>query len=347
MTMMQEKKRALGRGLESLIPAGRPAAGPAAAKESGETVQELALEAIEPNPYQPRRHLDEYALAELAASIRAQGVLQPIVVRYISPELPHPVSPTAGETRVGHPVGGQLSGSREHPHPVSPTAGETRVGHPAPQSQAKYQLIAGERRWLASKKAGKATIPALVRQVTNEEAMLLALIENIQREDLQPMELAHAFQQLSRQFGLTQEEMAARTGKDRASVSNYLRMLKLPEEVQAAIGRGELSFGHAKELMSLEDPVVLSAAAQKMVKEHMSVRQAELLVNELVYLGPMAGKKQQKPPRPEDPNVRAARMELEGRLGCRVKIFDHQGRGKVVIEYKSLEDFDRIVEALK
>jgi len=318
--MMQEKKRALGRGLESLIPAGRPAAGPAAAKEGGETVQELALEAIEPNPYQPRRHLDEYALAELAASIRAQGVLQPIVVRYISPE---------------------------HPHPVSPTAGETRVGHPAPQSQAKYQLIAGERRWLASKEAGKATIPALVRQVSNEQAMLLALIENIQREDLEPMELAHAFQQLSRQFGLTQEQMAARTGKDRASVSNYLRMLKLPEEVQAAIGRGELSFGHAKELMSLEDPVVLSAAAQKMVKEHMSVRQAELLVNELVYLGPMAGKKQQKPPRPEDPNVRAARMELEGRLGCRVKIFDHQGRGKVVIEYKSLEDFDRIVEALK
>jgi len=336
--MTQEKKRALGRGLESLIPAGRagtaaPAA-PAAAKESGETVQELPLEAIEPNPYQPRRRLDEYAMGELAASIRAQGVLQPIVVRYISTEHPHPVPPTPGETRVGQPA--------EHPHPT-----KTALGGAPAQGQVRYQLIAGERRWLASKRAGKATIPAIVRQVSNQQAMLLALIENIQREDLAPMELAYAFQQLSRQFGLTQEEMAGRTGKDRTSVSNYLRLLKLPGEVQEAMVRGELSFGHAKELMSLEDPLVLSAAAQKMMKEHMSVRQAELLVNHLVYMGPMAGKKQEKPPRPEDPNVRAARIELEGRLGCRVKILDHNGKGKVVIEYKSLEDFDRIVELLK
>ncbi len=344
--MIQEKKKALGRGLESLIPAARGAAPAAAAKESGEAVHELPLEAIEPSPYQPRRHIDEHTMAELAASIQSQGVLQPIVVRYISPDGRRPTAD------------GQLSASPdEHPHPAAPTPGAARVGQPAdghgPETRAtqatqvRYQLIAGERRWLASKRAGKTTIPAIVRQVSNEQAMLLALIENIQREDLDAMELAHAFELLSRQFGLTQEQMAARTGKDRASIANYLRLLKLPQEVQGALARGELTFGHAKELMSLEDAGLQTATAQKILKDNLSVRQTELLVNHLIYMGPLAGKKQEKPRPPEDPNVRAARIELEGRLGCRVKILDHQGKGKVVIEYKSLEDFDRIIEALK
>jgi ParB family chromosome partitioning protein len=172
----------------------------------------------------------------------------------------------------------------------------------------------------------------------------MALIENLQREDLDCMEMAFAFDRLSRDFGLTQEEMSKRTGKDRASIGNLLRLLKMPPEVRSALARHELSFGHAKELMAIEDPGVLVSAAQKVMRDNLSVRQTEELVNHLVWIG--SGEQPKKFPKVEDPNVKAARVNLEARLGCRVKILDHSGKGKVVIEYKSLEDFDRIVEAL-
>jgi ParB family chromosome partitioning protein len=189
-------------------------------------------------------------------------------------------------------------------------------------------------------------VPAIVRQVSNEQAMELALIENLQREDLDCLEMAFAFERLSREFGLTQEQMAQRTGMDRANIGNYLRLLKLPAEVRTALAQHELSFGHAKELMSIEDPEILVMAARKVIKESLSVRATELLVNHLIYLGPMVGKKQEKPARVVDPNVKAAEQELERSLGCRVKINDHHGKGKIVIQYSSLEDFDRVVEAL-
>ena len=190
-------------------------------------------------------------------------------------------------------------------------------------------------------------MPAIVRQVSNEQAMEMALIENLQREDLDCLEMAYAFERLSHEFALTQEEMSKRTGKDRGTIANLLRLLKLPPEIRTALARHELSFGHAKELMSIDDPTVMTAAAQKVIREHMSVRQTELLVNHLVYLGPASEKEwKESKKQAEDPNVRAARMELESRLGCRVKIQDKGGKGKVVIEYKTLEDFDRIVEAL-
>ncbi len=346
--MIQEKKRVLGRGLESLIPAARTAAPPAphahegerAPTNGGEAVHEVLLEEIERSPYQPRRQQDEAALEELAQSIRAQGVLQPIVLRYIPQEADGRRSTVDG--------GSGAAVDREHPHPMSPDAGEIRVGQPA---AVKYQLIAGERRWLASKRAGLKTVPAIVRQVSNQQAMEMALIENLQREDLDCLEMAYAFERLSREFHLTQEEMAKRTGKDRGTISNLMRLLKLPPEVRASLAKRELSFGHAKELMSIDDPTVMTAAAQRVVREGMSVRQTELLVNHLVYLGPVSEKEWQERQRKlkehnEDPNVRAARMELEQRLGCRVKIHDKSGKGRVVIEYKSLEDFDRIVEAL-
>ena len=215
------------------------------------------------------------------------------------------------------------------------------------QGQVKFQLIAGERRWLASKRAGRATVPAIVRQVSNQQAMEMALIENLQREDLDCMEMASAFDRLGREFGLTQDEMSKRTGKDRTTVSNLLRLLKLPPEVRTSLAHHDLSFGHAKSLMSLEDATVLSAAAQKVVRDGLSVRQTEELVSHLVWLGPVGDKEsKERQQKAEDPNVRAARMDLEQRLGCRVKIQDKNGKGKVVIEYKSLEDFDRIVEAL-
>ncbi len=335
--MIQEKKRVLGRGLESLIPAARrtlePENIPSPAKtgpgsQPSEVVQEIALEEIVASPYQPRRHEREAAaLEELAQSIRAQGVLQPIVLRYIAAN---------GGNGAAEPTAGQ------------PHASSTGLGGPPTGGAAavKYQLIAGERRWLASKMAGRTTVPAIVRQASNEQAMEMALIENLQREDLDCLEMALAFERLSTEFKLTQEEMAKRTGKDRGTIANLLRLLKLPPEVRAALAKRELSFGHAKELMSLEDATVINAAAQKVIRESLSVRQTEELVNHLIWLGPGKDKKAEKKAPPEDPNVRAARMELESRLGCRVKIVDHSGKGKVVIEYKSLEDFDRIVEAL-
>ena len=190
-------------------------------------------------------------------------------------------------------------------------------------------------------------MPAIVRQVSNQQAMEMALIENLQREDLDCMEMAFAFDRLGRDFGLTQDEMSKRTGKDRTTVSHLLRLLKLPPEVRTSLSKHDLTFSHAKSLMSLEDATVLSAAAQKVVREGLSVRQTEELVNHLVWLGPVSEKEnRERHKQAEDPNVRAARIELEQRLGCRVKIHDKNGKGKVVIEYKTLEDFDRIVEAL-
>ena len=351
--------------MESLIPAARTpvapmvtATAPASGADAmpGAKVQEIRLEEIERSPYQPRRRQDEAALEELAQSIRAQGVLQPIVVRYIAEaggrrttsEQPHP-----SKTGLGGPPtvdGGNgaavVEGHTEHEQAVdgrrSMVDGATLPA--SAQPKIKYQIIAGERRWLASKRAGRETVPAMVRQVSNEQAMEMALIENLQREDLDCMEMAFAFDRLGRDFGLTQEEMSKRTGKDRATIGNLLRLLKMPAEVRSALARHELSFGHAKELLGIEDPDVQVTAAQKVMRDSLSVRQTELLVNHLIWIN--SGEKPRKMPPPEDPNVKAARLNLEGRLGCRVKILDKQGKGKVVIEYKSLEDFDRIVEAL-
>ena len=191
------KRRALGKGLESLLPSipkttdhAQPAA---PAQETGKP-RELSVDAIDRNPYQTRTRFDEVQLAELAASITATGVVQPILVR--------------------------------------------------PLANGRFQLIAGERRWLASKRAGKDTIPAILRQVSDEQAMEMTIVENLQRTDLNPMEQARAFERLSQEFKLTQEQMAQRTGKDRASVANFLRLLRLPIEVQ---GRSE---EHTSELQS-------------------------------------------------------------------------------------------------
>ena len=302
---MDDKKRVLGRGLETLIPAARaavPMAAPpppavAPPPPAGDAVRQVALEEIEPNPYQTRSRVDEQGLEEMAASIRAHGVLQPIVLRYKSP---------------------------------------------APESGPRYQLIAGERRWLASQRAGRATVPAIVRQVSNQQAMELTIIENLQREDLNPMEQAQAFDRLGREFGLTQEQIAQKTGKDRSSIANYLRLLRLPPEVQALIGKAELSFGHAKALLALEAPESVIRLANKIVAEALSVRAAEALVQQMLHPVP----KPEKPPRVLDPNVKEMERELERVLGVKVQIQDHKGKGKILIEYHSLEDFDRVLDQL-
>src|SRR5271157_2331485 len=292
-----DKRKVLGRGLDTLLPSRHaPTAAPQqAVAHQGEAIHQLAIELIDRNPYQTRTHVDESALRELADSIKATGVLQPITVRAIP--------------------GG------------------------------RYQLITGERRWLASQRAGKATVPSIVRQVSNEQAMEMTIIENLQREDLNPVEQARAFDRLGREFGLTQEQISQRTGKERSSVANFLRLLRLPEPVQAWVAGGHLSFGHAKALLSLDTPEAMTTVANRVLEKSLSVRQTEEAVNN--WIRPTQ-KEMVKELRElvVDPNVREAQRELERALGVRVKITDRKGKGKILLEYSSLEDFDRILSAL-
>jgi ParB family transcriptional regulator, chromosome partitioning protein len=204
----------------------------------------------------------------------------------------------------------------------------------------------GERRLLASKKAGKETIPAFLRQVSDEQAMEITIVENLQRTDLNPIEQARAYDRLGREFKLTQEQMAQRTGKDRASVANFLRLLRLPVEVQAKVEGGELSFGHARALLPLEDPESILKAAQKVMALSMSVRQTESYVQNLV--NPEKRKAaEEKVKEPLDPNVREARDLLQRALGLKVTIEDRKGKGRVIIEYSSLSDFDELLETVE
>ncbi len=286
------KRRALGKGLDALLP--RPTTAPAGEPEGGKP-REIPVEQIDPNPFQTRSHVNEEQLAELAASIAANGVVQPILVR-----------PLAG---------------------------------------GRFQLIAGERRWRASKQAGKATVPAILRQVSDEQAMEITIVENLQRTDLNPMEQARAFERLAREFHMTQEQMAQRTGKDRATVSNFLRLLKLPSNVQTRVEAGELTFGHARALLALEHAEEVEKAAQRIVALSMSVRQTENYVQGLIDPSRKARKEPKEAP-PVDPNVRDAQEQLQRALGLKVTIDDHNGRGKVVIEYARLEDFDALMERL-
>jgi ParB family chromosome partitioning protein len=290
------KRNALGRGLESLLPArpGTIATVAASAETSSGKPLEIAVELIDRNPYQTRTNFDDAKLAELAISITASGVVQPIVVR-------------------------KADGGR-------------------------YTLITGERRLLASKKAGKATIPSIVREVSNVQAMEMTIVENLQRADLNPMEQAHAFQRLSRDFHMTQEQMAERTGKDRASVANFLRLLRLPESVQKHVEAGELTFGHARALLALESPEAILAATQKVLALNLSVRGTENYIQGL--LNPENKSKSKKAAVAVDPNVRDAEDLLRRTLGLKVSIEDKKGKGRVIIEYSGVEDFDAILTAL-
>ena len=208
---------------------------------------------------------------------------------------------------------------------------------------SRYQLIMGERRWLASKLAGVATIPAIVREATDAQAMEMTIVENLQRADLNPMEQARAYRRLGEQFGMTQEQMAGRTGKDRASVSNFLRLLRLPEPVQEQVEAGTLTFGHARALLALDTADAMLTASSRIVAQGMNVRQAEKYVQAL--LAPEAAS-EKKPFPVVDPNVREAEDRLRRRLGLKVAIEDKRGKGRVIIEYGGLEDFDTILTAL-
>ncbi len=288
------KRRALGKGLDSLLPRVQAPATSSADTEGGKP-REIPLDQIDRNPFQTRSRVNEEQLAELAASIVANGVVQPILVR--------------------------------------------------PLAEGRFQLIAGERRWRASQLAGKATIPAILRQVSDEQAMEITIVENLQRADLNPMEQARAFERLSREFHMTQEQMATRTGKDRATVANFLRLLRLPATIQASVESGELTFGHARTLLAFEHAEEMEKAAKRVIGLSLSVRQTETYVQGLLH-PEKAGKKEPKPEPPVDPNVREVKERLQRALGLKVHIEDHNGRGKVIIEYAKLEDFDTLLEQL-
>lgn len=291
------KRRALGKGLESLLPS-RSAA--EAASHAGEPPApngiplELSVDLIDRNPFQTRVSFDEERLQELANSISISGVVQPIIVR-------------RGD-------------------------------------DGRYALVTGERRLLASQRAGRKTIPAVIRDVSDQQAMEMTVVENLQRADLNPMEQAHAYQRLSREFHLTQEQMAERTGKDRTSVANFLRLLKLPELVQQKVAAGDLSFGHARALLALPSPEQILSAAQKVMALHLSVRSTETLVQSL--LQPEIRNDAAPTPPSQDPNVRDAQEQLRRALGLKVTIQDKRGRGRVIIEYAGVDDFDAILRSL-
>src|SRR5271165_1961030 len=273
----------------------------------GDYTFELPLDRIDENPYQTRQEFDPKALTDLAGSIQSQGVLQPIVVR----------------------------------------SGPARLGLSGVESEPRFILILGERRFRASKIAGKTTIPAIVKRVSEQQAAEMTLVENLQRQDLDCLEQAQAFANLSIEFKLTQEEIGKRVGVSREQVSNYLRLLKLPPTVLEALRKKDLTYSHARLLLSLGDDQQIAKVAQTVIARKMSVA---LLTDLVMNIDLPKGDAEERKPsgaRWVDPNVRAAQRSLETVLGMRVRIKDRRGKGKITIEYGTLEDFDRLVGMLK
>lgn len=285
------KRKALGKGLRSLIREQPPPLAKPPASRTSQGLQQIDLDRISPNPDQPREEFDPVKLEELAASLSTQGVLQPVVVR--------------------------------------------------PRADGGFELIAGERRWRAAQLAGLMKIPAVVRKVTDEQRLELALIENLQRADLNPLEAARAFQALIDDLKLTQEEVAQRVGKKRATIANILRLLNLPREIQEKIRSGELSLGHAKALASLTDSKAQIDVATRVVRQALSVRQAEALVAGLIKGStqtPVAAAER-------DPNVQAAEEQLQSAVGTRVRITQNKsGGGKIELHFFSHEEMERVFQ---
>ncbi|MEF8792298.1 ParB/RepB/Spo0J family partition protein [Thiohalorhabdus sp.] len=283
-------KRRLGRGLDALLTEDP------GDDESSEGVgfQVLPLDMIRPGAFQPRQHMEEAALQDLAESVRTQGIVQPVLVR-------------------------------------------------ASEEGGEYELIAGERRWRAAQLAGLETIPAIVRELSDDQALEIALIENIQREELTPVEEARAFERLTKEFGLTHDALAEAVGRKRATISNTLRLLRLPSEVQKALEEGDLRMGHARALLALEGDERLGEVAHEVVKKGLSVRATEDRVRKVAKEpGPRESAAKSAANR-KDPDVERLERDLGERLGAKVRITQRQNRGRVEIEYSSLDDLEGIV----
>ena len=285
-------RKRLGRGLDALL-SGDAGAEPEAAGEPGE----VAVEEVVRSRYQPRREFSEESLQELAASIRSQGLMQPIVVR--------------------------------------------------PRPQGGYELIAGERRWRAAKIAGLSRIGAIVRQVSDEQASAMALIENIQREDLNPLEEAYALQRLRDEFELTQQQVADAVGKSRVAVANLLRLLNLAVSVREMLQRGDIEMGHARALLALPAPDQ-ERLAQEVADRELSVRQTENLVRQWQERAARGGgERRSSRTRSKDPDTVRLEQELSDRIGAPVSITHAQsGRGRLVISYSNLDELEGILKHL-
>ncbi len=287
--VMNTKKPRLGRGLDALLGGALEAAA-----NHKEELRRLPVEMLQRGKYQPRTHMNQERLSELAASIKAQGVVQPIVVREL----------TSGN----------------------------------------YEIIAGERRWRAAQMAGLDTVPAVIRKIPDEVAIAIALIENIQREDLNPVEEATAFQRLIHEFRMTHQQIADNVGRSRAAVTNLLRLLSLNEDVRQMLDEDKMDMGHARALLALNG-AGQSRAAQRVVEGRLSVRETEDLVRKLLQKGAPA----RKPARASiDPDIRRLQDRLSERLGARVQISHHQsGKGKLIIEYHSSEELEGILARIR
>ena len=279
--ILPKEKKGLGRGLASLLP-----------EETLETEKEIffcPVEAIRPSPYQPRLKKEE-GLEELVASIKAKGIIQPLLVREVTPGI--------------------------------------------------YELVAGERRFEAAKKAGLKRVPVIVRELTPQEALELALIENLQRKDLNPIEEALGYERLIREFGLTQEEVAQKVGRDRSTVANSLRLLKLPQDIQEDILAGKLSAGHARALLALPTEELMRKVKEEILERGLSVRQTEALVKKILE------EKKVSPP-PKDPNLEVLEKELAELLGTKVRLSWGKKKGRLTIEFYSTEQFENFLEQLR
>ncbi|MCB0353035.1 MAG: ParB/RepB/Spo0J family partition protein [Bdellovibrionales bacterium] len=341
MSLKPKMKRGLGRGLSALISSAPVPATPqseereessstiqskesawdgyrsqlqstaSAAGSSGTVVSErvryLPIEEIEANPTQPRQHFNDQEISELADSIRALGVLQPVLVRT------------------------------------------------APNASGKYQVVAGERRYRAAKKAGLKHLPVIVRELSERDVLEVAVVENVQRSDLTPMEEARAYDRLSSEFNLSQKEIAERVGKDRATVANVMRLLKLPEKVQELVENSKLSLGHAKAILTVKEPSAQMQLAEKVVREGLSVRSVEEIVSRVVVLDPKHRAKAQGRSRGDGESGAQSALEDSGEVVSRLReslgtkvVLRHlqSGRGKIEIEYFSEEELQRLVERL-
>jgi ParB family transcriptional regulator, chromosome partitioning protein len=285
--MMLDRRPALGKGLSALIPDVPEPVRPG--------VLELDVDRLSPNEHQPRLQMDESRLDELAASIKANGVIQPILVR------------RAGE---------------------------------------QYFIIAGERRWRAAQRAGLRTVPVVVRDVSpgDKQILELALIENLQRENLNPVDEALAYQRLASEFSLTQDQIAAAVGKDRSSVANFMRLLKLPEEVRGDLASGALSTGHARALLALPEAAAQREAAREVIARGLSVRDTEALVKRLASAAPAAKSARTEAEPAKDVHTRAAEDRMRFALGAKVRIARKGTGGRIEIDFASESELNRLFE---
>ena len=297
---MTPRQKRLGRGLDALLSKPASQTGALTGRAPGDTLREIPLELLQRGQYQPRVDMRQDSLENLADSIRAQGVVQPIVAR-----------------------------------PLKKSGGSQR-----------YEIIAGERRWRAAQVAGLDTIPAVIREVPDEAVIAMALIENIQREDLNPLEEARALDQLIREFDLTHAEAAAAIGRSRASVTNLLRLRELSDKVKAMLESRQLEMGHARALLSISDAIKQHDAARRVVKNGLSVRETERLVKRL--LDNAGTKKTGRRARSMDGDIRRLEIDVSEKLGAKVSVnHTKKGSGNIVIRYNSLDELDGILKHIK